>query len=100
MTRITFHTGSAATIVCSMAEGMWENARDDAETQDAAHLDELLKVIAKQTPADDANGFTVLVADDLRETAEDVIANCLDNYGGRDEDTLEDGDVTIEEVSR
>jgi hypothetical protein len=98
--RIIFENGNAATIYHSMAEGMWETARDDYDSADRARdLDALLKEIDPQwlKPAGAGVGFNVIIPGDLAEIARAVLENCLDNYGGDDEDTLEDGDVTIEE---
>jgi hypothetical protein len=106
--RITFQervgrAGDSWSIYCSMAEGMWTNARDDNETDRVRDLDALMNEIDKQQPK--VNGvpsefcFQVFIAGHLEQIARDVLDNCLDNYGGDEEDTLEDGDVLIEEVA-
>jgi hypothetical protein len=84
-----------------MAEGMWENARDDFDDASRARdLDALLKEIDPQwlKPAGAGIGFYVVIPGDLAGIARAVLENCLDNYGGDDEDTLEDGDVIIADI--
>jgi len=63
-------------ILASMADGMWENARDDNETARAGHLERLAELF------NEVEATSLPIPDDLREQADAVLENCMDNASG------------------
>jgi len=113
MITIKFKRPQAAGAFISMAEGMWENERDDAGllgSEKLSQLTELLDVLGKPTP-DFEHAWQL--PDHLRDIAKDVADNCADNahdMGLDDESDLDENpedaemaccpwEVTIEEVT-
>jgi len=82
MIKITFKRPQAADAFISMAEGMWENRRDDAVEDDTraqeelALWTELLDLLGKPTRDFD---HSWVLDDKFRPLVEDVRDNCDDN---------------------
>ena len=101
---ITFPDPRALCVFHSMAEGMEEVVRDNADPFEIARADALLRLI-EETGYPDSNvptfPYTVLLDAELVEAAEVVLENCLDNSSGMKpddedaEDCLFPGQVVI-----
>jgi hypothetical protein len=84
---ITFEDYRAYVVYSSMAEGMWEVARDNNEHGHQALLDALMKwageLCSPQGGPNPPYPFNITTSDDyLVDIAQSVLENCIDNSSG------------------
>jgi hypothetical protein len=96
MFQVTFARTAAADAFISMAEGMWENQRDDTVMGDTAEEAKLALWEALLKALGDAEAEAVVILDDkFLPLVKDVIDNCADNahdMGIDDENDLADSE--------
>jgi urease accessory protein UreF len=103
--KITFERRKAAIAFSSMAEGMSEVQRDDDEVTLADQMDTVSALVSVAIDQTEGERIVVQMDDSLKDVAEQIAENCLDNTSGRqwfadmDEDESDDcylNDLAIE----
>lgn len=97
---VTFRTEAALLAFGSLAEGMWEVARDDHVIgQDSFEMDQLNDLVESvwNESNKQPDGSVVVVIDEGRRGVFDsVLENLLDGGGGEDEDEFNPADIVVD----